>query len=101
MPIYSFSAEEAGRILSRSPITIRLEARRQKIGFKKDGRYLFSNRDILALEEIFAAKRKPADQEADPFRKSFEWTLFMKVDRVEHLIEELQTQINRLKVGGT
>ena len=58
-PYYLFSTAEMALLCKKRPVTVCLEARRRKIGTKKDGKWYFNEDERLKLIESFAHKRQP------------------------------------------
>ncbi len=57
-PFYLFSTAEMAVLLNKSPITIRLEARKKHIGTKKDGRFYFNDDEKRRMIESFMGKKR-------------------------------------------
>jgi hypothetical protein len=57
-PFSLYSAEEMALLVRKSPITVRLEARRIHAGVKKDGRWFFSSEDRDRLHQSFVSKKR-------------------------------------------
>jgi IS30 family transposase len=82
---FPYSVKEVAQILGKAPDTIRKESRRAQIGAHKDGRYWFTNQDILSLQQSFEEKRLPRVP-AD----NLLFTLFSRLTHVEQSLQRFQ-----------
>jgi len=125
-PQVLYTIQDAAEILAKAPVTVRKEAHDKQIGTLKGHRYLFTDRDVLALcasfEEKEERRRHPLDQPKDEIpvaRALFERVVYLtdvmmefKRDRDRFLImfqeifdqyrafvEETEKRLNKLERG--
>lgn len=106
-PYYLYSCAELAELLGKAEVTIRLEARKQRIGTKKDGRWWFNEEQKRRMMESFRAKRRSilpgaiySVQQAMMQRQDFFLQKHQKQDKLNANFHDLLYQLSNRVTGN-